>query len=190
MAINTNDLEALRSYLLRFALYQLRDEALAEDAVQETLLAALQGGDSFSGQSSLKTWLTGVLKHKIADAQRRRSREPLLATPLDEEDLSDFDGLFDKTGHWGSDKPRRWQQPEAALEDQQFWQVYRQCAQRMPARSALVFTLREVQGLDIDEICQNLEISATNCSVLLYRARMSLRLCLEKNWFGREGAQS
>jgi len=177
-----------RDYLLRYALYRLRDEAAAEEAVQDTLLAALQAKEGFAAQSSVKTWLTGILKHKLIDAQRKLSRDPLqLDERLDEDgSVSDFDSLFDKTGHWGSDGPRTWAHPDAALEQQDFWRVYEECAERMPKRTALVFAMRESLGFEIEEICQNLEITATNCSVLLYRARMSLRLCLEKNWFGQE----
>jgi RNA polymerase sigma-70 factor, ECF subfamily len=175
-----------RDYLLRYALYRLRDEAAAEEAVQDTLLAALQAKQGFAAQSSVKTWLTGILKHKIIDAQRRLCRDPFqLDERVDEDgDSSDFDSLFDTQGHWGSEAPRNWAKPEAALEAQDFWRVYAECSERLPKRTALVFAMRESLGLEIDEICQNLEISATNCSVLLYRARMSLRLCLEKNWFG------
>ncbi|GLR12062.1 RNA polymerase sigma factor [Chitinimonas prasina] len=181
-------LAEFRDYLLRYALYRLRDEAAAEEAVQDTLLAAIQAKSGFAAQSSIKTWLTGILKHKIIDAQRKLCRDPFqLDDKLDEEgELSDFDSLFDKTGHWGSDGPRTWANPEAALEQQDFWRVYEECAQRLPKRTALVFAMRESLGHEIEEICQNLDITATNCSVLLYRARMSLRLCLEKNWFGRE----
>ncbi len=174
-----------RPYLLRYALQQLRDEGQAEDVVQETLLAALQG--QFSGQSSLRTWLTGILKHKIIDLIRKQSREAPLPGASDNEDdnLDDFDALFDQRGHWTSeDQPHSWQQPNAALESRQFWRVYEACAQLMPKRLALVFSMREVMEMDIDEICKSLSISATNCSVILYRARMSLRLCLDKNWFG------
>lgn len=185
MAISIEDLEPLRDYLYRFALFQLQQSSSAEDAVQETFLAALEKPDSFTGGSSLKTWLTGILKFKIIDTQRRLYRDPQLIAPItDEADNSDFDSLFNQTGHWGSDAPRRWEKPEACLEDRQFWQVYSQCSRLMPRRTAMVFAMREELGLEIEQICQQLEITATNCSAMLYRARMSLRLCLEKNWFG------
>lgn len=184
---NDQQLAEFRDYLMRYALYRLRDQAAAEEAVQDTLLAALQAKQGFAAQSSVKTWLTGILKHKIIDAQRKLCRDPFqLDEPVDGEgDASDFDGLFDKTGHWGSEGPRTWAHPEAALEQQDFWRTYEACTERMPKRTALVFAMRETMGYEIDDICQNLEISATNCSVLLYRARMSLRQCLEKNWFGQ-----
>ncbi|MFC4159829.1 sigma-70 family RNA polymerase sigma factor [Chitinimonas lacunae] len=185
-ALASEQLAQYRDYLLRYALYQLRDETLAEDVVQDTLLAAVQAREGFAAQSSVRTWLTGILKHKIIDLQRRQTRDPLLLDgPADEEDLSDFDSLFDRTGHWGSDGPRHWADPEAALTQRDFWSVYQRCAERLPKRTALVFAMRENLGCEIDEICQNLDISATNCSVLLYRARMSLRLCLDQHWFGR-----
>lgn len=180
------EIAGYRDYLLRYALYKLRDETLAEDAVQETLIAALQAHDNFAGNASIKTWLTGILKHKIVDAQRRAARDPLLLDSRDDEesDRSDLDTLFDSTGHWGSDAPREWDRPEAALENRAFWQTYKECATRLPKRTALVFAMRESLGYEIEDICHNLDITATNCSVLLYRARMSLRICLEKNWFG------
>lgn len=179
------DLELHRNALFRYALFQLGDEAVAHDVVQETFLAALEKPDSFAGTSSLKTWLTAILKHKVLDVQRRLYRDPLLLNPnLDEEDLSDFDTLFDRTGHWGTEAPRRWQKPEQSLEDREFWRVYENCCRLMPRRTAMIFAMREISGLEIAEICQQLDVTATNCSVMLYRARMSLRLCLDKNWFG------
>ena len=116
-------LDAHRGYLLRVARLQLRDDALAEDVVQETLLAALSGG-TFSGKSSLKTWLTGILKHKIIDAIRRKQREPLLASTFDDEcDIEDLDGLFKAPfGAWDS-PPAEWGDPEQALNRSQFFDI-------------------------------------------------------------------
>ncbi|MBV8647564.1 sigma-70 family RNA polymerase sigma factor [Paludibacterium sp.] len=183
MNFTAEELEPHRPALLRYALFRLGNEAAAHDLVQDAFLAALEHPERFAGAAALRTWLTGILKHKIIDVQRKAGREITLSVP-DEEDLSDLDTLFDQTGHWGADAPRRWEKPEACLEDQQFWQVYRECSQRMPPRSALVFTLRELHSLDVAEIGEQLDITPAHCSVLLYRARMSLRLCLEKNWFG------
>lgn len=186
MGIDNAALAEHRPYLLRYANLHLRDASQAEDVVQETLLAALQA--NFSGQSTLRTWLTGILKHKIIDLIRKQSREaPLAGGNADDDQSDDFDALFDQRGHWNSeDRPQSWQQPNTALESRQFWRVYQECAQRMPKRIALVFSMREVMDMDIDEICKALSISATNCSVILYRARMSLRLCLDIHWFGKE----
>lgn len=175
-------LEALRPYLLRYAAMELRNREAAEDCVQEALLAALSAPASFEGRSNLRTWLTGILKHKIVDAIRRQSRERPVEGP--EEDLADLDTLFNETGHW-ADRPQPWDDPDGALHQKQFLAALEACLAGLPARTAQVFMLREHLGLETAEICKELGVTSTNCWVLLYRARMLLRECLEKNWFRR-----
>ena len=174
--------EGLRPYLLRFASLQLRDAAAAEDAVQEALLAALAGESGFAGRANLRTWLTGILKHKIVDTIRRQSREQPAADPEAEGDEGEFDGLFDRRGHW-QEAPDAWQQPEGALGQKQFLAALEACLRALPERTARVFMMREHLGLDTSEICKELGITATHCWVMLHRARMALRLCLQTNWF-------
>jgi len=175
-----------RAYLLRVAVLQLRDGDLAEDVVQDTLVAALQGKAGFSGRSSLKTWLTGILKHKIVDAIRKKSREPAMSS-LDEEcQIDDFDALFDETGHW-ENPPAEWGDPEAQLSRQQFFDVVEFCLEKLPPNTARVFMMREVLELDSGEICKELSITSTNLWVILYRARVALRACLEQHWFAANG---
>ena len=164
-----------RGYLLRVAVLQLRDNELAEDVVQDTLVAALQGARGFSGRSSLKTWLTGILKHKIVDAIRRTARDPQLVGEPEE-----FDALFDESGHW-REPPVAW--PESSLEQKQFFKALEECLARLPAKTAQVFMMREHMGHETDEICKELAMTPTHCWVLLYRARMALRECLKTNWF-------
>lgn len=175
-----------RSYLLRVAMLQLRDSDLAEDVVQDTLLAALQGATGFSGRSSLKTWLTGILKHKIVDAIRRKGREPAFATLEEECQLDDFDALFDDSGHW-ENPPAEWGDPEAQLARKQFFDIVQFCLEKLPPNTARVFMMREVMELTSDEICKELTITSTNLWVILYRARMALRECLQQNWFAQVG---
>jgi RNA polymerase sigma-70 factor (ECF subfamily) len=186
----SHDLDQHRGYLLRVARLQLRDEALAEDVVQETLLAALSGS-GFSGKSSLRTWLTGILKHKIVDAIRKKQREPTVASAfgdIDAElDIEDFDGLFKETGGWET-KPADWGDPDAALSRRQFFDMMDFCLEKLPPNTARVFMMREVMELETDEICKELTITANNLWVILYRARMSLRECLERHWFGDKDA--
>jgi len=170
--------EGERAYLLRYATLQLRDAAAAEDAVQETLLAALAGETGFAGRSNLRTWLTGILKHKIVDAIRRMSRETAVGT--DEE----FDALFDERGHW-IDMPRAWTDPDASLEQKEFFAVLEECLARLPAKTSQAFMLREHMGLETTDICKELSVTPTHVWVLLHRARLALRMCLETNWFGR-----
>ena len=176
---------ALRPQLLRFARSQLRNDAWAEDAVSDTLLAALEKPDAFAGASQLKTWLVGVLKHKVIDQLRRHTREATLLTPEDGDDLDE--SLFDRTGHW-SDQPQDWGSPEAACGQRQFFEVLEACCDHLPATQGRVFMMREWLELDTNEICKELQISPTNLWVLLHRARLRLRECLQQRWFaGRPG---
>ena len=177
-----------RGYLLRVAVLQLRDNDLAEDIVQDTLVAALQGAEGFSGRSSLKTWLTGILKHKIVDAIRRKGREPAFSTLEEETQIDDLDALFDESGHWDN-PPADWGDPEAQLSRSQFFDVMQLCLENLPPNTARVFMMREVMELESDEICKELSITSTNLWVILYRARMALRQCLEQNWFAQAGAK-
>ena len=174
-------LEEERGYLLRYARLQLREPQAAEDAVQETLLAALAGESGFGGRSNLRTWLTGILKHKIVDAIRKASREAPLAT---DQDGDDFEALFDERGHW-REFPPAWGDPDAALNEKQFFVKLEECLARLPEKTARAFMMREHMGFETGEICKELDITATHCWVLLYRARMALRECLEVNWFGK-----
>ena len=166
----------MRAYLLRYASLQLRNPDAAEDVVQETLLAALAAERSFEGRANLRTWVTGILKHKIIDTIRRESRE----RPLDESDeergASDFDGLW----HEHSEP---WQDPDGALHQTQFLRALEACLAGLPARTSRVFLMREHMGMETAEICKELGLTSTHCWVLLYRARMALRECLEKTWF-------
>ena len=172
--------------LFRFALVQLHDAGLAEDMVQETLLAALQARDRYSGKAAVKTWLTGILKHKIVDHIRKEVRE---SAREDIELLSDrrteegIDELFDARGHWIV-RPQDWGDPESCLEQARFWDALEMCMERLKVLQARIFALKEFSGLSNEEICKELEITATNCWVLLYRARMGLRRCLEAGWHG------
>ena len=175
---------AQRTYLLRVAQLQLRDRDQAEDVVQETLLAALEAQGKFAAKSSVKTWLTGILKHKIIDAIRKKSREPSVSSLAIEADIEDLDVFFNEgdRDHWET-KPAEWRNPERDLEQKQFLDMMDFCLEKLPPNTARVFMMREVMELEADEICQELKITATNLWVILYRARMLLRKCLEQNWF-------
>ncbi len=169
--------------LFRYALMKMRDETQAEDMVQETFLAALKARERFSGQSSEKTWLIGILKHKIIDHFRKHKREQ---SSDDIESLTEqLNQQFDHTGHW-SIPMRTWQEPEQAHENKEFWKVFTVCIAHLPDHLADLFILREVKGLSSEEICKLLDISTTNNMwVMLSRARMRLRGCLDSRWFNR-----
>ncbi|MBK7017723.1 MAG: sigma-70 family RNA polymerase sigma factor [Sulfuritalea sp.] len=181
-----SELNALRPDLLRFARLQLRDAGAAEDAVQETLLAALSGGGNFESRSSYKTWLIAILRNKIVDIIRSQSREVLASSLAGDEDGDDAlaETLFEPNGHWTVEaRPGRWADPDASFEQQQFWRVFEACLDHLPAKTARVFMMREILGLETGEICKETGISTSNCWVVLHRARMSLRRCLETTWF-------
>lgn len=180
-------LEAMRPQLVRFAQLQLRNEALAEDAVQDALMAVLEKPDSFRGQSSLRTYVTGILKFKIIDSLRLASRERQVDTLDDESDDDALDALFLADGHT-REMPRQWSDPDATLEQKDFFRVLEVCLEKLPAQAARVFMMREWLELETDEICKELAISASNLWVILYRARLRLRECLDLNWFGNRAA--
>ena len=181
------ELERHRPYLLRFALLHLRDRTAAEDAVQDALLAAIQGASRFAGQSSVRTWLVGILKHKIIDSIRKAAREQTLERS-DGDGTEDLDALFSDDGHF-AEPPEDWATPERSLEERRFFEALERCLQALPKNTASAFTMRELMGLETEEICKELGISTSNCWVMLHRARMSLRACLERTWFlaGRTG---
>lgn len=184
------EIAAHRGDLLRIASLQLRDRHLAEDVVQETLLAALNSAASYAGRATVKTWLVGILKFKVIDALRARSRAPVNATDLAAEtSTADLDRLFDETGTWKV-KPRAWDDPGHAVRQRDFDRVLEGCLKKLPDLSAQAFVLREVFEVEADEVCRLVAITRNHLNVLLYRARMSLRGCLDVNWVSEEGAAS
>jgi RNA polymerase sigma-70 factor (ECF subfamily) len=177
------ELVAQRSYLMRFARLQLRNETWAEDAVSETLLAALARPQAFGGRAQLKTWLVGILKHKIIDAFRARGREVCVdgASADDDEDpLAHM--AFKADGHF-AELPADWGDPERELDNRQFLAVLEACTDRLPPVQGRLFLMREWLELSSEEICNELGLSATNLYVQLHRARLRLRECLENHWF-------
>lgn len=179
----------IRQQMLKFAHMQLRDEHLAEDAVQDALVGAFKSAKSFQGRSAFKTWIFAILKNKIADILRKRQRlietSSLLSEADDDENASP---LFDERGHWHQEsKPVVWTDPEASFEEQQFWKVFETCLDRLPAKQARAFMMREFIGLDTSEICTEMVISVSNLHVTLHRARLQLQRCLQLNWLEGEG---
>jgi RNA polymerase sigma-70 factor (TIGR02943 family) len=173
-----------RNYLLRFARLQLRNHELAEDAVSETLLAALSKPQAFENRSQLKTWLVGILKHKVVDIIRQRSREVLIGND-DDAGGDELERLaFSEDGHF-SQPPASWGNPEQDLRSRQFFQVLETCAEKLPASQGRVFLMREWLELSSEDICKETGLTPTNLYVQLHRARLRLRECLEINWFGK-----
>jgi RNA polymerase sigma-70 factor (ECF subfamily) len=191
-SVSPEELATHRDVLLRFALLHLRDQPAAEDAVQDTLLAALDALDTFRGESSLQTWLVGILKRRLVDHFRRQQRQvDATEVGLDRSDADDaglLTQLFDRSGKWVS-APRPWPDPYAAMEQAGFWQAFEECIRHLPARQARAFVLRELVGLEAAEICKELAINPSNYWVLLHRARLRLRDCLEQHWFSGQSPE-
>lgn len=175
-------LMSMRPRLLSFARLQLRSAAAAEDAVQDTIVAALEGMSRFTGAASFQTWVFSILKNKIIDAIRQHTRT---AEDRDAEEALDHlvSSLFDAHGHW-IEMPSAWGNPHASLEQKRFWDVMDACLTGLPATQARAFTMREFLELEAEEICQALSISASNYWMLMHRARLGLRECLGIRWFG------
>jgi RNA polymerase sigma-70 factor (ECF subfamily) len=173
--------------LYRYAYLRLRDRDAAADIVQETLLAALSARKNFAGGSAERTWLIGILKHKLADHWRRVARAAVLEPLADSDDPDELlERVFDSANrdHWRV-RPPAWSDPDTALEDKQFWRTLSECIAALPAAQAQAFSLCEFDGLDGAEACKVLGVAPTNLWVMLHRARLRLRQCLEKNWFDR-----
>jgi RNA polymerase sigma-70 factor (TIGR02943 family) len=179
-----SELAQHRPYLLRFARLQLRNETWAEDAVSETLLAALSKPQSFGSRSQLKTWLVGILKHKVLDLFRGHAREASLSDAGDIAESDELDNLmFQTDGHFAQ-TPADWGNPEQDLQSRQFFLVLEACTDKLPPVLGRVFLMREWLELSSEEICKELTLTPTNLYVQLHRARLRLRECLELNWFG------
>ncbi len=181
-------LQDLRQQMIKFAFLQLSSLPQAEDVVQEALTSAFQHLDSFKGRAAFKTWVFAILKNKIIDVIRQKSRlVAMIELFKDEESELSIDALFDASGHWHKyEAPQAWQSPEEMMEQADFWIIFEACLNHLPAKYAQVFMMREVIELSSNEICSKLELSISNFNVLMYRSRTRLRECLENKWLLKE----
>lgn len=181
-------LQDLRQQMIKFAFLQLSSLPQAEDVVQEALTSAFQNLDSFKGRAAFKTWVFAILKNKIIDVVRQKSRLVAMSELFkDEESELSVDELFDASGHWHKyEAPQAWQSPEEMIEQSDFWIIFEACLNHLPAKYAQVFMMREVIELSSNEICSKLELSISNFNVLMYRSRTRLRECLENKWLLKE----
>lgn len=172
--------------LFSYALTRVNNRDIAEELVQETFLGGLQSLREFRGRSAEQTWLIGILRNKVFDHFRRvcrdRPSDGLESIPAEEEQPFQTDGEW--VGHWRQDRgPIEWHDPLKALEQKEFQEILRRCLENLPMRIASAFTLREMESASSEEICETLGISLDNLWVMLHRARMQLRRCLEIRWF-------
>lgn len=181
------DFAELRPRLIRHARLLVRDTSVAEDLVQETLLAVFIQRQQHSGAANLNTWATAILRNKVADWYRSPERKRMIAIEDDAQDSGNaLEDLFNEQGEHAA-PVQAWQQPDAALERQQLKQVLDQCVERLAGLQATAFMMREWLGFDANEVAERLGISAENCRMLLHRSRLSLRGCLQLRWYGKVG---
>jgi RNA polymerase sigma-70 factor (ECF subfamily) len=175
--------------LFGFAVSRVRERSAAQDLVQETFLAALRAREGFAGRSTERAWLFGILRNKLVDYYRLKSREASLVEPdslgPDESRFFHTEGLR-KDAWLDGPAPQDWATPDHSLAQKEFQDVFRHCLESLPERVAQVFVLREVDGMPSEQICKDLNISPNNFWVMSHRARMALRRCLELHWFGRK----
>jgi len=175
--------EAHADYLYGYALPRLNDEEQAKDLVQETFLAALERKEKFEGKSSERTWLTAILKNKIIDVYRKRSSGLKMAAVKEaEEELQDFFNADD--GHWNkAHTPQPFGiENQDPLQDKEFNGIFQKCMQKLPALWMAVFTMKHIDDAATDIICSELKISQANFWVIIHRAKLNLRACLQRNW--------
>lgn len=171
----------LRSELLKFCSARIRDPQLAEDVVQETLAAAIRDEARFAGRAAFKTWVFAILKHKIADLARSKSRREFQVPPDESAVLANS---YTDSGEWRSDaKPRAWHDPDGAWQQYEFFSAFEQCLEGLPPAQGRAFVMREVLEVKVPDIADELGVTKATVSVWLHRARHRLRACLERNWF-------
>lgn len=188
IVIDDTFVRAVRPDLVRFARLQLGNDDEAEDAVQEAIAGALRNARAFRAEAALKTWLIAILKNKVADILRQRRRGPLPASQLEQEPADEpLPDLFNRFGVWrNAARPASWEDPEAAIHSRQFLRMFDACLNCLPPQQGRVFLMREVVELPVDDICDELGLSTANVYVILHRARLALRDCMEKRWFSRK----
>ena len=190
--ISAEALIALRADMLRFAHLQLRNAESAEDLVQESIEAALRHSSTFAGRSTLKTWVFAILRNRIIDHLRTAKRTvPMSSLVEDGEGWQErLEVLFNEKGGWrDGPRPVAWPDPEESMQTRQFWRVFEACLDHLSPNTGQVFMMREFLGFESDEICSQLAISTSNCHVILHRARLKLRGCMESGW-GRPGSDT
>jgi len=182
-------LDAHGDYLYRYALMRVRDAAVAEDLLQDTLLAGVGGHQTHAGRSSERTWLVGIMKHKVIDHFRRVARNSVCQLNAEGDDEC-FEDSGSWRGHWREERaPNSWAVDAGqCCESSEFWETFDRCLSQLPQQMSIAFTLREIDGLSSAEICEILNITPNNLWVLLHRSRSKLRQLLETNWFSRRAA--
>jgi len=173
--------ELYGNYLFNYAITRVYDKIVAEDLVQETFFSAVKAIDRFEGRSTIKTWLTSILKRKIIDHYRKSSRNKEDAI-LDNDQFFQTEGIL--KGHWEDDQlPVNWGFNSELSESEEFYKILKECLSHLPPKMASTFSMKEIEEYSTEEICKELDISPSNLWVMIHRAKLKLRKCIEKKWF-------
>jgi len=175
------------NYLFNYAIVRVNDREKAEDLVQETFLAGLKAKDNFQGKSSERTWLISILKRKVIDTYRKQYSSKVSSMSEYEQDISDGD--FYRTedpfkGHWleGKGPHSNSLMPEDEMEKEELMEIISRCIKNLPPNLAAAFAMKMIDEAESDEICKELGITASNLWVMLHRARLKMRTCVEIKW--------
>lgn len=172
-------------YLYKYAYYRVNNDELAQDLVQDCFLAALKAQDSYKGQASEKTWLVSILKNKIIDHYKKASTRNESPLQLSTQDAPSYDYFFDKetNGHWQSEsKPKDWAVADNNFDAKEFYKILEKCLGQLPEKWKGVFTMSLLNDAEAKLVCKEFDLSSSNFWVIMHRAKLQMRACLEKNW--------
>jgi RNA polymerase sigma-70 factor (ECF subfamily) len=179
--LNPNEwIDLYVDYLFNYAISRINDREIAQDLVQETFLAGLKSMKNFKGEATERTWLISILKRKIIDHYRKINSnkgkaEVRIVSNDDTETVGDWlqnrvADTFDKTA-------------EDTLQNEELGDAIYNCLSKLPKKQADIFKMKTIEGLETEDICNELEITPSNLWVIIHRARTAMALCLKENWF-------
>ncbi|MDP3557166.1 MAG: sigma-70 family RNA polymerase sigma factor [Bacteroidota bacterium] len=185
-SLNPNKwVELYSDYLYKYAYYRVNKDELAQDLVQDCFLAALKSRESFKGEASEKTWLVSILKNKIIDHYKKASTRNESPLQINSYNVPSYDHFFNskKNGHWQSEaKPKNWAANENAFDAKEFHKTLEACLEELPEKWKGVFTMSLLDDTDSKLVCKEFALSSSNFWVIIHRAKLQMRECLEKNW--------
>ncbi|NND15157.1 MAG: sigma-70 family RNA polymerase sigma factor [Eudoraea sp.] len=166
-------------YLFNFAIARVNDEELAKDLVQETFFAGLNSAKNFKGTASERTWLVAILKRKVIDHYRKinskKGKAEVRMSYRQEEGEGSWleEQIADPLSRSENDQ----------IENEELGLAIHECISKLPAKQAKVFTMKTINGMSTEDICNELSINPSNLWVLVFRARTALMGCLNEKWF-------
>ncbi len=166
-----------------WAFHKTSNKELAEDLVQETFLSAFKAIDGFKFDSQPKTWLFRILNNKIIDHYRKKARN--IESSADDELISRkaTDSLFDNKDHWASNIDfTNWEEEEHLLDNLEFKKVLSGCIGKLPEKWRVAVESKYQKDKKASEICKDLNLTQSNYWQVIHRAKLQLKICIEKNW--------